>query len=114
MPKGLLVDTFRSFDRGRVIDCTNGGLSARHDSFILTGAVVEGPFEPREDTPELVVTEGPGRSLRAVPRCLLDSKTWVMFGGNFVYSSDSRFPSDQPIKIFDRTETAEQSAGLSQ
>ena len=28
-----------------------------------------------------------------------------MFGGNFIYSSDSRFPSDSPIKVFDRFES---------
>lgn len=27
-----------------------------------------------------------------------------MFGGNFIYCSDGRFPTSQPIKIFDRQE----------
>jgi hypothetical protein len=28
-----------------------------------------------------------------------------MFGGNFVYTSDSRFPHDTPIRLMDRFET---------
>ena len=36
-----------------------------------------------------------------------------MFGGNFVYTSDSRFPSDYPIPIHDRFETQEQYDQLS-
>lgn len=42
--------------------------------------------------------------LRAVPKSILDSGVSSMFGGNFIYTSDSRFPSDQPIKVFDRVE----------
>jgi hypothetical protein len=52
----------------------------------------------------------PYNSLRAVPRDVLESGKWYMFGGNFIYTSDSRFPTKEPIKIFDRVETAEQSA----
>lgn len=36
-----------------------------------------------------------------------------MFGGQFIYSSDSRFPSDQPIHIHDRFETQAQYDRLS-
>ena len=104
MTKGLLVNTFRSFDRGKVVDCTLGGLSAKHDYFTLTGENIEGPFVPCDTRPELVLTKGPYDTLRAVPRELLDSGAWVLFGGNFVYSSDSRFPSNAPIKVFDRVE----------
>lgn len=105
--KGLAVSVFRDADGS---DCTNHGLSSYHEEFILTGVnplngrMAEGPFSPRPDCPELVLVSGPLNTVRAVPRLLLDSKKWVMFGGNFVYSSDSRFPSDQPIKIFDRVE----------
>ena len=42
--------------------------------------------------------------LRAVPFMLWRARRWVMFGGHFCFTSDSRFPSDQPIKIFDRVE----------
>jgi hypothetical protein len=118
--KGLTVEVYREFYRGRTSDCTNGGLSSRFDTFVLTGTnpinkrVVSGPCEPDAECPELVLVEGPYNTVRAVPRELLNSGVWVMFGGNFCYTSDSRFPSDAPIKIFDRVETAEQSRELSQ
>ena len=108
--KGLTVEVFRGFYRGKVSDSTNGGISSRIDTFTLTGTnpvngrTVTGPNEPSADFPELVLAPGPLKSVRAVPRDLLESGKWVMFGGNFCYTSDSRFPSDQPIKIFDRVE----------
>jgi hypothetical protein len=43
--------------------------------------------------------------LRVVPKSLLDSGKWTMFGGNFVYTSDSRFPSNSPIAVHDRVES---------
>lgn len=103
MKSGLLVSVYRA----KGYDCTNGGASSKFNSFILTAEGVTGPFEPREDVPELVLIKGPFDTLRAVPRELVESKVWVMFGGNFVYTSDSRFPSDAPIKVFDRTETSD-------
>lgn len=42
--------------------------------------------------------------LRAIPKSILDSGVRSMFGGNFIYTSDSRFPSDHPIKVHDRVE----------
>ena len=36
------------------------------------------------------------------------NKTGYMFGGNFAYSSDSRFPFDYPLGIHDREETWEE------
>ena len=35
---------------------------------------------------------------------LLKSNTHSMFGGNFIYTSDSRFPSRAPIQVHDRVE----------
>ena len=106
MRTGLIVDVYRAADGS---DCTLGGVSATAPDFILTGEGVEGPFEVNESEPgtELVFTKGPHDSLRAVPRELIECGAWVMFGGNFCFSSDSRFPSDQPIKIFDRVEIGE-------
>lgn len=93
--KGLLVEVYRGFYNGKTSDCTNGGASSKFDSFVLVGTnpinkrVVSGPFDSRPDTPELVLVEGPYDTVRAVPRELLDAKVWVMFGGNFCYTSDS-------------------------
>lgn len=115
MAQGLLVSVYRDADG---YDCTNAGVSSRYKSFTLTAgdgvAPIEGPFEPESDERELVLTAGPFNTLRAVPRAIYDAGTWsnfqgmryinAMFGGNFVYTSDSRFPSSAPIKVFDRVE----------
>jgi len=52
----------------------------------------------------LVIEKGPTGRLRAVPKKLKDEGVWYMNGGNFVYTSDSRFPADYPIPVFDRVE----------
>jgi len=44
-----------------------------------------------------------GIRLRAIPVSLIVSGKWTMFGGNFVWTGDSRFFSN-PIKINDRAE----------
>ena len=105
MNGGLLVDGYRNRH-----DCTNGGASSKYREFVLTGTypltghAINGCFDPTPEIPELVLVPGPLNTVRAVPRELLESGEWVMFGGNFCYTSDSRFPSDAPIKIFDRVE----------
>jgi hypothetical protein len=52
----------------------------------------------------LVIKKGPTGLLRAIPKKLVDEGAWVMNGGNFVHTSDSRFPADYPIPVFDRVE----------
>ena len=42
-----------------------------------------------------------------------EGKVGPMFGGNFIYTSDSRFPNDYPIPVHDRFETPEQAEILS-
>lgn len=101
---GMSVDVYR----GRH-DSTNSGLSSKKDSLILaTGDLkVEGPFNVKEGEDYLVLMKGPMNTIRAVPKSLVDSKAWVMFGGNFCFTSDSRFAKlngGNPIKIFDRVE----------
>ena len=39
-----------------------------------------------------------------MPGDIFKSGKRSMFGGNFVYTSDDRFPSEAPIKVFDRLE----------
>jgi hypothetical protein len=107
--KGLSVSVYRKPDG---YDCTNGGISSKHDEFVLVGDGVDGPSEPREDAP----------AIRLIKRKVMGTAFWIAapldaefedgraagspykFGGNFLYTSDSRFPSDAPIKIFDRKE----------
>jgi hypothetical protein len=107
--KGMSCDIYRS---ASLTDCTNGGVSSRYKTAILTGEdVPPGCFYVcnHPDTPELVLmikksTIGLPDYLYAVPREVLDSGRHYMFGGNFIYSSDSRFPTRHPIPIHDRVE----------
>ena len=85
-------------------DCTNNGVSSRINDFILVSTDEVKDYTPDQEN-VLVFTSGPYDTLRAVPLKAYLDNTWVMFGGNFVFTSDSRFPSDQPIKIFDRIES---------
>jgi hypothetical protein len=105
--RGLLVDVLRCAD-GR--DCTAGGVTSRVTKAVLVEDDCElGPFEPDERAPALrfVVRNVRGR------RCVhaepidqpIEGKVGPMFGGNYVTSSDGRFPSDYPIPVHDRFET---------
>lgn len=108
---GLNVSVYRS----PLGDGTNGGESSRYQQFCLIN--VEGPCKPNDDTPaaELVVKDfggSIGKTLRIVP--VSKQGKWVMFGGNFAFTSDSRFSEacDKlmkgaggfAVKIFDRVE----------
>ena len=100
--KGLLVNVYRDPNA----DCTNNGLSATKDSLILVGPEVDGPFVLQPGVDYLVYSNG-NLGARATPASLIDSKKWVMFGGNFVYCSDDRFTrlnGGHPIRVFDRVE----------
>ena len=74
-----------------------------HDPRLIR--IVERTFGGR-DTPYLHVEQ-------VSPSATTLHKVGPMFGGNFVYTSDSRFPSDYPIPIHDRFETQEQYDQLS-
>lgn len=104
MNEGLFVSTYRVAGR----DCTNNGVTSKHDSFILVGDNIPTIFKPTPERPVLVLKEEMvcgGIMLRAYPTNedgeIIKN---TMFGGNFIYSPDSRFPSDHPIKVFDRIE----------
>lgn len=88
---------------------SNGGLSSRVDQVTLVGPEIHGPFAPSEDAPAVELRRL-GGVLNAKP---VDDPRWWMFGGCFIYTSDSRFPSNAPIALHDRTETSEESELLS-
>lgn len=105
---GLLISVYRDASG---IDCTNGGISSKVKQLVVTN--VEGPFEPDENAPAVQLVKGPFNSVRLIPQELLDSGAWVMFGGNYGSTSDSRFNqavenmcgySMGCVKIFDRVE----------
>jgi hypothetical protein len=110
--KGLMVYTLRNTEPR---DCTNGGISSKYDKFVLTGRDIPGIFEPREDMPELKLVYR--RELDYYCAEPVDGKLpgcvgW-MFGGNYITTSDSRFPNKYPIPIHDRQETQFQYEALS-
>lgn len=108
--RGLPVSVLRDASTG---DCSNGGPSSKFDTFTLVaapyGPPITGPFAPSERAPALVLFEKRLLSGRAyyyaVPESLLSRHT--MAGGNFAYTSDSRFreaTAGYPISIHDRVE----------
>lgn len=113
--KGLIVNVFRTN-----YDATNKGISSKHDSLILIkdesdtySPNVSKVFEEKFDETLFLkskIINGSVNSapyLYAVPKDLTDEqKTMIgpMFGGNFIYTSDSRFPNRYPIPIHDRFE----------
>jgi hypothetical protein len=78
-----------------IYDCEHG-----RDRLSILGAVkrvtvvnAEGPFEPTEDCPAvlLVPTNGSRGCIRAVPADAYKAGKWLMKGYSFIASSDGRF-----------------------
>ena len=79
---------------------------------LLVGEGVEGIWEPDDKMPTLILDTTPvcGRPyMRAYLAKIVDGEavsihpdTWCMFGGTFIHSCDSRFPSKYPIPPHDR------------
>lgn len=106
--KGLLVTILRS----ALGDTTNDGVTGvrkGHKSVLLVGDGVAEVFEENESRPtlRLVRRNLGGEYLHAEPVVQPRGMVGPMFGGNFVHSSDSRFPSRYPIPVHDRFETPE-------
>ena len=107
---GLLVSVYRNSEFG---DCTNGGISKFNNSFCISN--VDGPVEPNDQYPELILVKGPYNTPRLVPVEFVENHTWCMFGGNYAGTSDSRLGEavakitgarlgECIVKIFDRVE----------
>ena len=112
---GIIVHVYRN----TLGDCTNNGDSSWCDKLCVVN--VPGPFEPKAGLPPYMLVSGPLNTIRLVPahwsvqtETWLESKLGFMFGGNFGYTSDSRFgqtvrditkeESCSAVKIFDRLE----------
>ena len=117
---GLTVNVYR-WGLG---DCTNGGASAEVKSICVVN--IPGPFNPRPESPAFELVEGPGGQGHAILRPVEAKKPGMvgpMSGGNFGYSSDSRFSEAVQkltgsrhygaVHIHDRYETPEQYRVLS-
>lgn len=102
--RALCVNVFRT----NFGDCTNNGISARFDQIYIEhpeGNEVIDLDEAPENFCIVRHKELFGKVyIDVVPYHLKDR--WCMMGGNFVYSSDSRFRelNEYPIPIHDRIE----------
>ena len=94
---GLIANVYRQVDRqladgtAVMLDCTNHGWSRRFNEVCVVN--VEGTFKPSNMNPAVLLIDGPGPAPN--PIIVLQEhyadKKWTMFGGNFLYTSDSRF-----------------------
>jgi len=89
---GLHVSVYR-FPLG---ECTLGGISSKATDLCLVN--VDGPFSPDEKCPAAMLVPGNGRGLVKIVPAVLDANKrysqdprWVMMGGNYAATSDSRF-----------------------
>jgi hypothetical protein len=102
--KGISVSVLKSPGT----DCSNKGLSSTKDNLIMVDQKGNGFNCPHTTDGDYLVfvkdTCCGEERLRAIPKSLIESGKWTMFGGNFVYCSDSRFPSKYPIPVHDRIE----------
>jgi hypothetical protein len=115
--KALPINVYRQ----KGCDCTNRGISSRYDELLLV--CDDGFIDIDESKPlpkNLVKIKNTGWADRphlALVPCFEPDKGNVgwMMGGNFAYSSDSRFNaiSQYPLGIHDRQETESQYNALS-
>ena len=109
---GMIVNVYRS--KGLYgMDCTNGGISSKADGLCIVN--VEGPFNPCDKYPAAKLSKHVGHAI-IQPEGM--ERKWVMFGGNYASTSDSRFSQAieklighrfyGAVPIHDRIETAEQ------
>lgn len=89
---GLLVSVYKN----PLGDCTLNGISSKATDLCLVN--VDGPFSPDDKHPAAMLIRGNGAGLVKIVPALLDDKMrysadprWVMMGGNYAATSDSRF-----------------------
>lgn len=107
--KGLICDIFRPAYGGS----SNGGISEFANRVTLVGTGIPEIFEVSDDAPAVWIDERAGhRHVRPVAK-EPSGHVGPMFGGTFIYTSDSRFPADYPLPLHDRYEwQANNSAGV--
>lgn len=102
--KGFHVSVYRNASG---YDCTNNGISSRFNTILLVGEDVPAIFSEKD--PEKVIfikkTEYSGNCYLFFQPLIYDDRH-TMFGGNFAYTSDSRFRNlfANPVPIHDRIE----------
>lgn len=99
---GILCEIYRC-------DLHKGGTLQPFNTVTL---LVGGPFEPSQDAPgvKLVRRTISGSDYLHVEPISepAESRVGYMASGTFIYTSDSRFPSKQPLSVHDHTETPNQ------
>lgn len=95
-------------------DSSNGGLSSKYDEVIFECPDGFLKLDPDNLPDNFVVVRrrdlGFTKTVELVPKKLADSGAWVMFGGCYVSTSDSRFGRTvgaDIVKLFDRVESSE-------
>lgn len=110
-PKGLIVSVFESKSEG---NCSANGISSKYKRLILL------PNETHPKIPKIFDAENLDEYIVIKTKNHVDrtyyyatkafetdedkKRAGPMFGGQFIYTSDSRFPHDYPISIHDRYE----------
>ena len=107
--KGLRCSIYRPHNGSRALarapGCSNGGISEDYDSCVLVGSDIPQIFSPSVDAPMVKLEERYLVGPVAIPSDQPKGLRGPMFGGSFIYTSDSRFPSEHPIPLHDRWET---------
>jgi hypothetical protein len=98
---GLTAKVLRAADR----PIGSGLLSDQYPHFVLIGDGIDAPFSPTAEMPALrFVREqrfGQQWTVYAEP-FIGGGNLGFAFGGNWLWSGDSRFPADHPIRIHDQ------------
>jgi hypothetical protein len=104
--KGLIVNVYRYERYITELNCYES-----YSELTLIGNNIAEVFEVEDTRPAVTLKNrilSTGRNhVYAVPcdsEGRVNEKKWYMFGGNFIYGSDSRFPAQYPIPLHDRLE----------
>lgn len=85
---GMIVTVFKDSDLNG--DYSLDGISSRFSRFCVIN--VDGPFHPDDNTPPVRLVKGHNAStVHLIPTEEETKGKWVMFGGNFASTSDSRW-----------------------
>lgn len=106
----------------RNCDTTNGGITSKASRLILVWSD-DNSILTQDEILEFIDTNAiePASVLVLRKRVLFNEQRWYcepflkpigvvgpMFGGNLVYTSDSRFPHNEALKVHDRFETPQE------
>lgn len=112
---GLLVSVYRDGD----MDCSANGISKFANTLCVVN-IPDSPFQPGDGVPAVMLVPGNLPNTAKIVPAIQVAGEWVdgprgMFGGNFAYTSDSRFHNavaklvgyrhGAPVAIHDRYES---------